>query len=174
MLQKKTYYGALYKRKSIPIDSIVFTSKANMSVKYTSFLLVLLVALAIGEAQYRPNSRLTQTRKSARQQTPHTVYGPPQNSTTTSEVETTTEPQAEQISSVNGNVKNQKLQANQEQGVYYVYHPSGLLQRVEYLRKDDTENKEFLAQLKYQDVAPIREPIYTYDPNTYVFSQLSV
>lgn len=61
-----------------------------------------------------------------------------------------------------------------QQGVYYIYHPSGLLQRIVYSTKNDVENMGYTAQLKYQDVEPIREPIYTYDPNTYVLQPLQV
>nr|CAI5832064.1 unnamed protein product [Callosobruchus analis] len=61
-----------------------------------------------------------------------------------------------------------------EQGVYYVYHPSGLLQRVVFTTADDSNNQEFSAQLQYQDVEPVAGPIYAYDPNTFVLQRLQL
>nr|CAI5832066.1 unnamed protein product [Callosobruchus analis] len=60
----------------------------------------------------------------------------------------------------------------EEMGVYYIYHPTGLLQRVMYATKDDARNMAFSAKLKYKNVEPVTGPIYTYDPETYVFKQV--
>lgn len=61
-----------------------------------------------------------------------------------------------------------------EQGVYYVYHPDGLLQKVVYSTKGDVQDMGYTAQLKYEDVEPIRDPIYTYDPETLEVRQVKV
>nr|CAH7764153.1 unnamed protein product [Callosobruchus chinensis] len=58
-----------------------------------------------------------------------------------------------------------------DQGIYYVYHPSGLLQRVVFTTADDIHNQEFSAQLQYQNVEPIAGPVYAYDPNTFVLQR---
>nr|CAI5832065.1 unnamed protein product [Callosobruchus analis] len=55
---------------------------------------------------------------------------------------------------------------------YYIYHPHGLLQRIMYATRDDVKNMEYTAKLKYQDVEPIRGPIYTYNPDTFALSRL--
>lgn len=87
-----------------------------------------------------------------------------------------TEAESEQI---NENNNKEKLTEGvddsfTQQGVYYIYHPSGLLQRIAYSTKSDVENMGYTAQLKYQDVEPIKDPIYTYDPNTYAVQQIQV
>ncbi|KAJ8922026.1 hypothetical protein NQ315_008665 [Exocentrus adspersus] len=64
--------------------------------------------------------------------------------------------------------------AVEEQGVYYIYHPNGLLQRVNFLTKDDSRNMEYLVNFNYKDVEPIAEPLYTYDPNTLEFQKLQL
>lgn len=53
--------------------------------------------------------------------------------------------------------------------VYYIYHPSGYLQKVEYSTSDNPMQMAFRARLRYTNVEPIKGPIYTYDPKTYVF-----
>ncbi|KAG5879882.1 hypothetical protein JTB14_037718 [Gonioctena quinquepunctata] len=62
--------------------------------------------------------------------------------------------------------------SNAEKGNYYIYHPTGLLQEVTYSTKDDPANMAFMTSLKYKNVNPIREPIYTYDPQTFVFRKV--
>ncbi|EEZ99119.1 uncharacterized protein LOC100141951 [Tribolium castaneum] len=117
--------------------------------------------------------------------TPAKEYGPPgatteePQETTTIEVPTTTENVQEQLNNSKAPVKgNEKLtedsSAVTQQGIYYIYHPNGLLQRVIYMTKDDAGNMVYSAQLKYENVDPIREPIYTYDPKTFVLKQLQV
>lgn len=91
-----------------------------------------------------------------------------------------TEAEAEQINDGNNKSNNkEKLTEGVEdsftqQGIYYIYHPTGLLQKIAYSTKSDVENMGYTAQLKYQDVEPIKEPIYTYDPNTYAVQQIQV
>lgn len=57
-------------------------------------------------------------------------------------------------------------------GVYYIYHPNGILQRVEYATRNDENKMTFLASVKYRNVEPIKGPIYTYDPQTLLFKQI--
>ncbi|RZC36507.1 hypothetical protein BDFB_009192 [Asbolus verrucosus] len=121
--------------------------------------------------------------------TPAQEYGPPLTTTTESQETTTTEApttteggqEAEQLNNLdkeNEVKENEKLTdespAVTQQGIYYIYHPTGLLQRVIYMTRDDVRNMAYSAQLKYQDVEPIREPIYTYDPKTFVFRRLQL
>ncbi|VEN43274.1 unnamed protein product [Callosobruchus maculatus] len=61
-----------------------------------------------------------------------------------------------------------------EQGIYYVYHPSGLLQRVIFTTADDVHNQQISAQLQYQNIEPISGPVYAYDPNTFVLQRLQL
>ncbi|KAJ8922027.1 hypothetical protein NQ315_008666 [Exocentrus adspersus] len=68
--------------------------------------------------------------------------------------------------------RSEKLTQGNNEGIYYIYHPNGLLQRVTYATKDDVERMAFSARLRYENVEPIREPIYTYDPETYVFKRV--
>lgn len=93
--------------------------------------------------------------------------------------ENSTESEAEQINVASKSAETERLSEGREesfsqQGTYYIYHPSGLLQRIVYATKSDVQNMGFSAQLRYQDVEPIRDPIYTYDPNTYVLQPLQV
>ncbi|XP_044259178.1 uncharacterized protein LOC123007796 [Tribolium madens] len=115
---------------------------------------------------------------------PAKEYGPPRTTTepqesTTTEVPTTTTPENVQDSKTQNQVKeNEKLtednSAVTQQGIYYIYHPNGLLQRVVYMTRDDAGNMAYSAQLKYENVDPIREPIYTYDPKTFMLRQLQI
>lgn len=53
-------------------------------------------------------------------------------------------------------------------GQYYILGKDNTLQRVVYettQTEDDIENNGFTAQLKYEPVEPIRDPIYAYDDN---------
>lgn len=113
---------------------------------------------------------------------PKPVYGPPAELTTTTEaIETTTsEFAATTVVSVNStsngtNSTSARLERGDsvDKGVYYIYHPSGALQRVVYATKDDVENMEYSANIKYQNVEPIKGPIYTYDPQTYLFTRIN-
>ncbi|XP_018569473.1 pollen-specific leucine-rich repeat extensin-like protein 2 [Anoplophora glabripennis] len=113
---------------------------------------------------------------------PKPIYGPPPELTTTESAETTTtELPTTTVISVNStsnstsNSTRARLQIDDsvDRGVYYIYHPSGALQKVVYSTKDDLKNMEYSAQLKYQNVEPIRGPVYTYDPETYLFSRVN-
>lgn len=112
---------------------------------------------------------------------PKPVYGPPPEITTTEAIETTTaELASTTLVSVNStsnstNSTSARLERDDsiDKGVYYIYHPSGALQRVVYATKDDVKNMEYSAKLRYQNVEPIRGPIYTYDPQTYVFTKIN-
>lgn len=84
------------------------------------------------------------------------------------------EPESEQISVVSKPSESNENDRYVQQGTYYVYHPTGLLQRIVYGIETDVKNMGFTAQLRYQNVEPINDPIYTYDPNTYVLQQLQV
>jgi hypothetical protein len=112
-------------------------------------------------------------------QVPQTEYEPAsRDESTTETAEATTERASEQIKDRENDVAQDKLTGAtevedlREEAVYYIYHPGGLLQRVVYLARDDPQNMEYTAQLKYENVEPIREPIYTYDPETFVLQQL--
>ncbi|XP_030762061.1 pollen-specific leucine-rich repeat extensin-like protein 3 [Sitophilus oryzae] len=108
---------------------------------------------------------------------PSASYGPPSQdpsltttgAATTTELPATTEPNSE---SVNATSASGRLREKPDTGVYYIYHPSGLLQKVRYETKDDVRNKAFNARLKYENVEPIAGPIYTYDPQSYVFQRI--
>ncbi|KAH0999891.1 hypothetical protein HUJ04_004197 [Dendroctonus ponderosae] len=114
---------------------------------------------------------------------PSPSYGPPpQEVVPPDEVSITTEYPSTTTTILQDNATNsaenktEKLQISSEkltEGQYYIYHPTGLLQKVSYITKDDGRNMAFSAQLKYKNVDPVRGPIYTYDPNTFVFSRLN-
>lgn len=122
------------------------------------------------------------------------VYGPPPEVPTTTELSTTTELGTTTESSTvtessttelptttiaPGNKtinKSARLRARKDelnQGVYYIYHPEGLLQRVSYSTKDDEKNMEYTTKLKYHNVEPIKGPIYTYDPKSFAFQRVN-
>ncbi|CAG9769141.1 unnamed protein product [Ceutorhynchus assimilis] len=105
---------------------------------------------------------------------PAPSYGPPQEepslTTTetqegTTEVANTTEANAELIAQTGRLL-------NRPQGSYYIYHPSGLLQKVTYVKNDDAKKMSLDVKLKYENVDPIRGPVYTYDPESLVFQKV--
>ncbi|CAH1176360.1 unnamed protein product [Phaedon cochleariae] len=111
---------------------------------------------------------------------PSQEYGPPEVTTTiepevtTTELPTTTESvdaDTEDVGSGNNAGPNEAL-TNGDRGFYYVYHPSGLLQKVHFDTTDDASKMEFSARLRYENVEPISGPIYTYDPLTYTLQRL--
>lgn len=103
---------------------------------------------------------------------PSQEYGPPPEGTTEAIDATTTElPTTTAAPSSKLQDKSEKFV---ERGIYYIYHPNGLLQKVVYATKDDIEKMEYSARLRYQDVEPIRDPIYTYNPETRVLERLRV
>lgn len=64
-----------------------------------------------------------------------------------------------------------KLVNNEQVGVYYIYHPNGVLQKVEYLTKND-DDMTVSTRVRYKVVEPIKGPIYTYDPQTLLYRQI--
>ncbi|CAH1972248.1 unnamed protein product [Acanthoscelides obtectus] len=68
--------------------------------------------------------------------------------------------------------KQDSLPSVRDMGVYYIYHPNGVLQRIMYSTKDDKVNMEFLARLKYENVISIEDPLYTYDPKTLALQKI--
>lgn len=118
---------------------------------------------------------------------PHSLYGPPtqeygpppEEPTTTEAITTELPTTTDQTNSIPGEGRNQKLienqglNSNEETGVYYIYHPSGLLQKVAYTTTDDQGNMAFSAKLRYENVEPVSGPVYTYDPDTYVWKRIN-
>lgn len=125
---------------------------------------------------------------------PSQEYGPPSSESTTTNQPTTETPTTTEVgeatttelpviedarkketsaNAIEGEERSQKLTQNEEQGIYYVYHPSGLLQRISYTTNDDQEGMVYSARLRYENVEPINGPIYTYDPETYVFKKVN-
>ncbi|KAJ8982273.1 hypothetical protein NQ317_007246 [Molorchus minor] len=110
---------------------------------------------------------------------PPASYGPPPEGattevsiTTTNLPETTENPDLSENEESGNSDSGVETLTKREQGVYYIYHPDGLLQRVVYKTRDDEKNMAFNAQLKYENVQPIKGPIFTYDPKTLVFRKL--
>lgn len=114
---------------------------------------------------------------------PKPIYGPPPQMSTTTELLTTTElstttelPTTTGVSDSESSTQSEKLRVKEDltdRGVYYVYHPEGLLQRVVYSTRNNDKNMEFSAKLKYHNVEPIKGPIYTYDPETFAFQRIN-
>ncbi|XP_049820293.1 uncharacterized protein LOC126264834 [Aethina tumida] len=166
---------------------------------FTKLIFVLLVGAVVSATPRQGFRYRTRSQRLEQAPVPHTVYGPPtvppqpeqppqeygppqppQEVTTvaqetTTDVPTTTEAVTEEVATTTEADDGTKAELNngQEQGVYYIYHPSGALQKVVYSTQDDLKNMEYRARLKYETVQPIREPIYTYDPNTFVFSRIA-
>ncbi|ENN78515.1 hypothetical protein YQE_05016, partial [Dendroctonus ponderosae] len=117
----------------------------------------------------------------ARQHQLSEIYGPPSvqpspgEEVSTTEVPlSTTDKDSESIDAERARKLNEKLTKNEagDVGIYYIYQPSGLLQRVSYLTKDDVKQMLFSAKLKYENVEPVAGPVYTYDPTTFVFKKI--
>lgn len=99
---------------------------------------------------------------------PPAEYGPPNEEpslTTTEGLGTTTEISITTEENSESTVQSNKLKKEPE-GSYYIYHPDGILQKVSYITNNDE------VKLKYEKVDPIRGPVYTYDPQTYVFQKI--
>nr|XP_023026725.1 uncharacterized protein LOC111514706 [Leptinotarsa decemlineata] len=107
---------------------------------------------------------------------PSQEYGPPEadSTTTTTDVPTTTSSAESVTINIRSGIDEQENEAfeREERGVYYIYHPSGLLQKVKFATNDDVKNMAFSARLQYENVEPIRDPVFTYDPITYQFRKL--
>lgn len=151
-------------------------------MKYIILSCVFLVFMSV-EAQQpiRRNSRFFN--QFARQEGLPQTYGPPSSqpdkgTVATESVVTTTENDSETIDAnrarkLNEFKRKEKLiQEKGDAGVYYIYHPSGLLQKVSYSTQDNAQQMAFSAKLKYENVETISGPVYTYDPTTYVFKRL--
>lgn len=65
--------------------------------------------------------------------------------------------------------KNEELK---EERFFYLYHPTGLLQKVTYKSSKDTQKMEYLQEYRYKNVEPLIGPIYTYDPESLVLQQV--
>ncbi|CAG9823777.1 unnamed protein product [Phaedon cochleariae] len=83
---------------------------------------------------------------------------------------------SEESENIDGQIdtKVSDLSPSNEQGVYYIFHPNGILQKVVFATIDDPERGQYTANLNYQNVQPIVEPVYTYDPKTFVFQRLQL
>lgn len=110
---------------------------------------------------------------------PAVTYGPPIVDITTTEsvteeslITTTEIPERENVTNSSLEELKENLQEEGERGVYYIYHPTGLLQKVTYLTQDDQANMAYSAKLKYENVDPINGPVYTYDPQSFEFKRL--
>lgn len=66
---------------------------------------------------------------------------------------------------------NEKLTDGGNSGIYYIYHPNGVLQKIEYETKND-DVETISTRVRYKMVEPIMGPIYTYDPETLVYRQI--
>lgn len=179
----------------MPVESKMFSYTSTIVV-------ALLLAAVAAQQQVRANSKFSQQFQSPQgrvfqpillrplggplvlleqlQSVPQAVNNPPQpqsdvpevtakdddrNITTTARNSTDSEP--EPVSE-----RSEKLTKKEDEGVYYIYHPNGLLQKVVYATNDDVEKMAFSARLKYENVEPIKDPIYTYDPETFVFKRV--
>lgn len=140
---------------------------------------VLVCIFAASAVKNRFNSRF-QRQEQTPAPIPHEIYGPPpeeygpppsestEAGSTTTEIPTSTEAESEPV---NGPTSG-RLTKGKDRGLYYIYHPNGQLQKVVYSAKQDPRTKTYTAQLKYEDVQPIREPIFTYDPQTGALTRL--
>lgn len=165
-----------------------------MFVKTAIILSIASISVAVPPPRWRASNRLQRLEAPPASsqppaEVPHTVYGPPtpapsygppptpsasygppgttEASITTTEIPVTTEPNSEPIP-----VENAKLQEGKVGGFYYIYHPNGVLQKVTYATRDAKGSLD--VKLKYQNVEPIRGPVYTYDPQTFTFQQVAV
>lgn len=140
------------------------------------------------ESKINPSNR--QFKSSERQQvytpirpyTPAQKYGPP----TTTEAEITTTEIPTTTTEIFGRLQDEEAASNIDakqkveekpeidQGIYYVYQPSGLLQRISYQTENDVRNMAYMAQLRYENVDPIKEPIYYYNPETLTLQRIQL
>ncbi|PSN42141.1 hypothetical protein C0J52_17138 [Blattella germanica] len=114
---------------------------------------------------------------------PPAAYGPPTEEPTTTEQPTTTEvptttEQDESAEFADGNgadpSRAERERDGQGSGVYHILLPDGRLQRVTFTASPNQPiqaygppssqgvNAGYVAQVQYQDVEPIRSPIYTF------------
>lgn len=130
--------------------------------------------------QYLPQQQQYATPQQQFFQPPQTRYGAPENpppEVTTQREEVTTTEVEEEASTTEATTESVKEdlvdEAEKQEGIYYIYHPSGSLQRILFMTRNDLKNMAYSAQFKYQDVDPIKDPIYTYDPQTLQLRRLS-
>lgn len=153
------------------------------SVKQEYFImnkLIILCTLYLTVTAFKPTRfQRLQSTYLPQKQVPHDIYGPPPqnppqeygpptepNEATTTEVPTTTEGQSEIVNPSNNGTAEEKGRLSKGQGLYYIYHPDGHLQKVVFSSKK--KGKSVTAQVKYEDVEPIRGPIFTYSPQDLV------
>lgn len=103
---------------------------------------------------------------------PPPIYGPPPEESTTTESEITTTEEPTTTEAVTQSARLQVKKDLTEKGVYYVYHPEGVLQKVAYSTKEDKANMAYSANLKYENVEPIKGPIYTYNGKTSLLTRI--
>lgn len=142
-------------------------------------------------AGYRPAGQQFTLPERQRLQDPPRAYGVPDEEPTTTEASTeestdsptTLAPESSQISEdkVKANlegtedveqVETSDEQQPEQQGIYYIILPTGQLQRVQYLTTGNAESMVYSTQLRYQNVEPIRGPIYAYNPAAAQYVQL--
>ncbi|XP_076253572.1 uncharacterized protein LOC143191997 [Rhynchophorus ferrugineus] len=63
--------------------------------------------------------------------------------------------------------------ASKQKGVYYIYHPTGVLQKITYSTRGNRRNNEYRARYKYENIEPIRGPVYTYDSKSAALKRIS-
>lgn len=107
---------------------------------------------------------------------PDQQSNPPSSAAPEPDVEVTTLPSVSTVRSARLQVKKPKKseRLQREKGVYYVYHPTGQLQKVTFTTRNDLQKMAYTADLKYENVEPIRDPVYTYDPETLVLRPFNV
>lgn len=122
-----------------------------------------------------PNPRF---RGFARQQEqPKPVYGPPASnqpsegylSPANAAAEQVTglvlEPEAEQIE------VSERLRSAEAQS-YYIYHPNGVLEKITYSPNSNLQTVAVTSPIRTDNSKIIREPIYTYDPSSFLVQRL--
>ncbi|GLV43685.1 hypothetical protein CBL_06989 [Carabus blaptoides fortunei] len=142
-------------------------------------------------AGYRPAGDQFRLPERQRLQDPPRAYSVPDEEPTTTEASTeestdtptTLAPESSEINEdkVKANlegtedVEQVEISAEQQpeqQGIYYIILPTGQLQRVQYLTTNNAESMVYSTQLRYQNVEPIRGPIYAFNPAAAQYVQL--
>lgn len=120
---------------------------------------------------FKPNQPFNLPERQSGYYYPKPANGFPEETTTEDDQTTTTE----STTAANAKLKErEELAEDLDMGTYYIYHPSGLLQKIVYSTKNDLTNMAYRAEFKYQDVEPIADPIFTYDPNTLALRQVLI
>lgn len=122
----------------------------------------------MGELRRLPQ-RFQQQRFARIEEQPQEIYGAPLTQTTTESAEEATtafenftEKEAEEVEGEN--VVDPSFAAAST-GQYYVLAPDNTLQRVTFYTRpsEDDRGNGFTAQLRYEPVQPIRDPIYAFN-----------